>query len=314
MKSADWQVNWAAARVRAPEHGTSWLSDPQRALHCERVGLSAGLAVCQVQGRSEQAMEFEAPGVSQRRAHLQFVAHGRCELLDAEADHRIAPTIPTVFSPPSGSVAWRVGPEERLHVISIDVTESALAHWCDDRDTHTLLFARRRTPPTLDQGGGRSMYAQLCSLLANGTPRGPTWRLACESLVLQVMADTLGRLGAAPAGAGLGAADTRRLRAARELLLDAPAPPVTLLSLAQAVGMPLRRLQRLYQDTYGLPLKHALQQARLDAAHRALLRGDLSIKQIAWQAGFLHPTSFTHAFRARFGIPPSALTSRRVPA
>ncbi|MGV3498868.1 MAG: helix-turn-helix domain-containing protein [Hydrogenophaga sp.] len=312
MNDTTWRVDWRAARARAPHEGASLLRQTRSALRCERIGLTAGLALCQVQGHSEQALTLEAPAVSEPRVHWQFLADGAGRLLDPLGEHDIAPETPMLFAPPSGGVAWQLPRRARVHLMSLDVTASALGHWCDSRQAHELLFGRAQAV-VLDLGHLRSLNAQLRTLLHADHPRGPTWRLQCESLALQLLAEGLGHLGLQAPSPHIGPADRTRLRRARECLLEAPTPPVTMLALAQSVGLPLRRLQRLYEQEHGEPLKQALYRARLEAARRALLEGGASIKQVAWRAGYAHATSFTHAFKAYWGHAPSELTSRRAP-
>lgn len=310
MDDSAWRVDWRAARARAPQEGASLLRQTRSALRCERIGLTAGLALCQVQGHSEQALTLEAPAANEPRVHWQFLADGAGRLLDPQGEHDIAPETPTLFAPPPGGVAWQLPRRARVHLMSLDVTASALVHWCDSRQAHDLLFGRPHAV-ALDLGRLRSLNAQLRTLLHADHPRGPTWRLQCESLALQVLAEGLGHLGLEAPRAHIGPGDRARLHRARECLLEAPAPPVTMLALAQSVGLPLRRLQRLYQQEHGEPLKQALYRARLEAARRALLEGHACIKQVAWRAGYAHATSFTHAFKAYWGYAPSELTSRR---
>jgi len=71
-----------------------------------------------------------------------------------------------------------------------------------------------------------------------------------------------------------------------------------------------RRLNIAYRRAFGTTLFQALLNARLTQAFAQLKAGDRSIKQIAWQAGYDHPTSFTHAFRRRFGVTPRSVRSR----
>jgi len=310
MDEPQWSVDWHDARASAPTAGRSVLRRDRSDLHCERIALTAGLAICQVQGRCDRSMTFAAPVAEEPRAHWQFLADGAARLVDARHAHDLAAGAPTLFSPPPGAVAWQIPARARVHVISVDVTASALAHWCDSRQAHALLFGRR-APVVLESGAPRALYAQLRELTAADGERGALWRLRCETVVLQTLAMGFERLGLGPARAEIGPGDAVRLRRAHECLVDAASPPVTQLALARAVGMPLRRLQRLYRERYGEPLREALHRARFEAARRALLEGTASIKQIASDAGFVHATSFTHAFKAYWGHAPSELTSRR---
>lgn len=311
MNDSAWQFDWPRARVQAPHQGAHLVRHERNELRCERIELGGGLALCQVRARCDQAITFEAPAAQEPRTHWQFLAHGTARLLDARGAHAVAARGFTLFRPPAGAVAWHVPSQTGVHVISLDLTASALQRWCDSPQAHALVFDDRRPPVVLDTGALHALQLQMRALLADEQARGPIWRLHCESLALQALAIGMAQMGLSPMHGSIGPADLRRLQRVRELLHEAPVPPVTLLALAQAVEMPLRRMQVLYAQHFGEPLRDALYRARLEAARRALLDGDLSIKQIAWRAGFSHATSFTHAFRKHWGEAPSALTSRR---
>lgn len=310
MDESSWTIDWTCARARAPHQGRSLLCRDRSEMHCERIALTAGLALCQLQGRCDRPITFTAPPADEPRAHWQFLASGAGQLVEDDGEHDLRVATPTLFTPPVGSVAWRIPGRSSVHVISVDLTASSLAHWCDSRRAHSLVFDARRAPVALESGRERALFAQLLALTAVEGERGPLWRLHCEGLVLQALSAGLERLGLAAPRGEIGPGDLVRLRRARDRLHDS-APPVTLLELARAVDMPLRRLQRLYERRYGEPLREAIHRARLEAARRALLEGGSSIKQVARRAGFLHATSFTHAFKAYWGHPPSELTSRR---
>ncbi|MCU0760604.1 MAG: AraC family transcriptional regulator [Steroidobacteraceae bacterium] len=311
MDDSAWTVDWGNAHASAPPQGRSVLRGGRSELHCERVSLTAGLALCQLEGRCPRPMLFEAPAAGEPRAHLQFLAGGAGRLVDSRGEHDLLPRVPTLFRPPAGGVAWRIAGGGRVDVISVDVTASALRHWCDSAEAHALLFDAGRTPTQFSSGAQRALYSHLRLAVSIERERDAGWRLQAESLALQALATGLERLGLGAVRSGIGAGDAVRLRRARECLEDSPAPPSTMLALAQAVGLPVRRLQRLYECYHGEALREAVYRARLEAARRALLEGGTSVKQVARAAGFLHATSFTHAFKAYWGHAPSALTSRR---
>lgn len=298
-------------RLRAPVDGVRLLHEASRQLRCERFVLFEGLAVCRVEGHCETAMRFEAPGADEARLHLQYLAQGECDFAGTDCNWSLATRAPTLITAPSGQAAWRTLAQPSLHVVSIDVTSAALQRWFDE-STEALL---PRSGPDLlrrvatDRAAG--LLSRLSSMLQTDFSRSALWRLQLESMVLEVLLDCFERGATTHAGRRYSTLERRCLRRVEEILAEDRAPPSTMTALAAAAGLPLRRLQRLYHESTGIGLKAALMEARFRAARDALLRGELSIKQIAWQNGFTHATSFTHAFRKRYGVPPSALTSRR---
>jgi AraC-like DNA-binding protein len=132
-------------------------------------------------------------------------------------------------------------------------------------------------------------------------PYGGTMaRLYQQAKVLELLAhqfDLLGDMGRAvvePLGH-----EQRRIREARErLLADLRAPP-DLETLAAAVGLPPKRLNRGFRLLYGTTV--------FDYLRAALEAGSaLPLKQLAWELGYNQASNFVTAFRRRFGVPPGA--------
>lgn len=89
-----------------------------------------------------------------------------------------------------------------------------------------------------------------------------------------------------------------------EARIDAPEPVAR---TARAVGLSPRRLEMLFQDQLGTsPAAHALG-LRLQAARRMITDTRHPLAEVALRTGFPSPSALSHAFRRRFGQPPSAL-------
>lgn len=86
--------------------------------------------------------------------------------------------------------------------------------------------------------------------------------------------------------------------------IDQPPPRE---AIAQATGLSLRQLERLFADHLGQSLSETAMAIRLDAAAHRLRATDISITAIALDCGFASTAHFSRRFRARFGLPPSAL-------
>ncbi|KQB08598.1 hypothetical protein XV94_13605 [Vibrio metoecus] len=52
---------------------------------------------------------------------------------------------------------------------------------------------------------------------------------------------------------------------------------------------------------------------RLQLARQQLERGLVSITEAAYEAGYLHPSNFTAAFKKAFGISPQAFLEQKQP-
>lgn len=311
LREPDTHRDPQSRRLRAPVEGVRLVHPASARLCCERIVLVEGLAICRVEGRCETGMRFDAPSADESRLHLQYLAQGECEFAGADSSWVLSGRAPTLITAPSGQAAWRTPAQRALHVVSIDVTGVALRRWFAEAAEGLLPHGGRDLLRRVASGRSQGLLQRLSNMLQADFDRGALWRLQLESMVLESLLDCFERRAAASSERRYTTLERRCLRRVREMLAEDLAPPATMTAVAVAVGMPLRRLQRLFRESTGTELKVALAEARFRAARDALLRGDLSIKQIAWQNGFTHATSFTHAFRKRYGMPPSALTSRR---
>ena len=81
---------------------------------------------------------------------------------------------------------------------------------------------------------------------------------------------------------------------------------LTMAALAEHCGVSERTLQKAFSDFRGTtPVAH-VRNVRLDAAHRALQEEEgVGVAQVAKRFGFGSVTTFTLAYRKRFGAPPS---------
>lgn len=89
-----------------------------------------------------------------------------------------------------------------------------------------------------------------------------------------------------------------------EAHVDQPLPRA---ALAQATGLSLRQLDRLFAIHLGQSLSESAMAIRLESAAHRLRTTDSSITSIALDCGFASTAHFSRRFRARFGLAPSAL-------
>jgi AraC family transcriptional regulator len=127
---------------------------------------------------------------------------------------------------------------------------------------------------------------------------------AVEGLILELLALTA-RLRRGPV-IGTERRPPRWLGQARALLHDRYSEHLTVAEVAAAVGVHPVHLTRVFRRHYGTPVGAYLRGLRLDWAAGRLAAADLSIAQIALQAGFYDQSHFTRAFKCRFGLTPLA--------
>lgn len=78
-------------------------------------------------------------------------------------------------------------------------------------------------------------------------------------------------------------------------------------AMASELGASQATLQRLVRKAHHCSLNEFIRNHWLEEARQALLFSNHSISDIAFEAGYVHLSNFTAAFRKRFGYPPSSL-------
>ncbi|WP_370275538.1 GlxA family transcriptional regulator [Salipiger bermudensis] len=118
--------------------------------------------------------------------------------------------------------------------------------------------------------------------------------------------------GARPQRTGLvpGARDPR-LSAALTLMSRHLEEPLSLERIAQDQGVGVRRLEQVFRDGLGQGPGAAYLELRLQGARRMMADTAHPVQEIALRFGFSDQSSFSRAFRRRFGHPPRAMRSAR---
>ena len=98
-----------------------------------------------------------------------------------------------------------------------------------------------------------------------------------------------------------------RIRKARALIAEHYADPeFGVAQLAAMLGLHHNYFSVLYKKETGEPPIRAITEARLAGAAKMLRFTDRGIKEIAFASGFLDELYFSRAFRARYGLAPTA--------
>ncbi len=80
----------------------------------------------------------------------------------------------------------------------------------------------------------------------------------------------------------------------------------TLAEIANELNMSVSTLQRKFKRNYGMTVSLYIKQRRMDLAKKSLLLDNLSIGEVAYQAGYNHTSNFIMAFKKSFNLTPSA--------
>lgn len=95
----------------------------------------------------------------------------------------------------------------------------------------------------------------------------------------------------------------RRLLRARDLIHDRGRPPPSVEELARAAGLSRAHFHRCFRRAFGATPLEVVTATRLDAARRALARGE-SVTEACLAAGYTSLGSFSTLFARRYGAPP----------
>jgi AraC-like DNA-binding protein len=99
----------------------------------------------------------------------------------------------------------------------------------------------------------------------------------------------------------------RPVRQAVEAINANPEQPHTTASLARLAGVSSRTLQEAFRRQLGQTPTRYLRQVRLACVHEELAAGmGTTVTEVANRWGFIHLGRFAAAYRAKYGVPPSA--------
>ncbi len=168
-------------------------------------------------------------------------------------------------------------------------------------------------PALLDLMAPSPAFVGIARQMLNNPYQGPARRLFFEAQVLEGFAELLRRLDGGktePRLSAISSWERSRVFEARDVLASRVADPPSLPELARLVNLPVKRFNRLFQAVFGTTPFAWVRDYRLALARQLLTEESLPIKQVAHRLGYANVHNFTHAFTARFGIPPGALRGR----
>jgi AraC family transcriptional regulator len=98
----------------------------------------------------------------------------------------------------------------------------------------------------------------------------------------------------------------KAMQLAKELLAADLTKQPDLEPIARKCGMPVGRFVRLFRQTTGLPPHRWLRAFRVQRAKELMVKGSLSLAQIAYECGFADQSHFTRVFSAAGNMTPAA--------
>jgi AraC-like DNA-binding protein len=104
--------------------------------------------------------------------------------------------------------------------------------------------------------------------------------------------------------------DVERVHRAYETIVQMPARPHTLQSLATGHGLNRNKLARGFREVFGTTVFDVLQRERLKMSCRLLEDGKLQVGEVARAEGYKDATSFSRSFRRHYGVAPREAPGR----
>ena len=195
----------------------------------------------------------------------------------------------------------------KIDARALENTASALLGRAPDREP--VRFA---TELDLSRGDGLRWWNLLSSirhqwednrLLNNPVVAAPLFQSILAGLLLAAEHQHTEALHAEPARAV-----PATVRLAEDFIEEHLAEPITVVDLAQRVGLSTRALQRGFLTHLGVTPTQYIRTQRLERAHAELIAGDPAhtrVADVALRWGFTHLGRFAHAYQEMFGVHPS---------
>ena len=106
--------------------------------------------------------------------------------------------------------------------------------------------------------------------------------------------------------------NVKRIREAKNILIDKMATPPTLKELSREIGLNEYRLKEGFKNIYGKTVFQFLNDYRLDKARQLLESGKFKVNDAAYQIGYTNPSHFIAAFRKKFGVTPKKYLTGKI--
>lgn len=93
--------------------------------------------------------------------------------------------------------------------------------------------------------------------------------------------------------------------AVKQILLESFRDKITIIQLAQRVGVGEKTLKRAFKNEYQMGIYEFQVKLRMEKAQEYLLGRNKSVKQVAYLVGYKRQSSFTKQFVKTYGIAPT---------
>lgn len=253
--------------------------------------------------------------VEDRDATFLFPRAGSAQILLARNEYRIAEGAGVLVRPHARTTRVRARPDTPYegHVLMLPV--ATLSGLIGDGGTGLVM---EKDVTALHGQAARRLSDYLSFLvtdfggIAGDEPSEQTAR-SINALLRDLIADWIAETAGGIDGLREPAADAQRVRRAIEILRARSDEPISVVDLAQEVGLGVRSLQLAFQNVLGESPRARLTRIRLERARERLLAGDIrdEVTTIALDCGFTHLSRFAGAYLRTYGERPSDTLARR---
>ncbi len=187
----------------------------------------------------------------------------------------------------------RSGDAHLIDLRLIDHPTNPLRQFIDTLGTHRRLPT---DPTAVERAAGQFETIN--------TMRGPARHASLMAVVWELLASIRPPLQPLARNDSIGAPATTdpRIIAAEKFCRNQLSTPLSIDTIAAAVGLSRSQLTRLFMATYGIGPAERVRQLRIELGRRLLVETTLSVKEIAHACGFLQANHFGRVFQRETGL------------
>lgn len=98
--------------------------------------------------------------------------------------------------------------------------------------------------------------------------------------------------------------NVRKIRNAKQIMLDRMTQPPSLQELSDEIGLSLKKLKEGFKQLYGSTVYQFVLDYKMDYARQLLGSGSHNVNEVALQLGYSNSSHFIEAFKKKFGTTP----------
>ncbi|AEI42850.1 helix-turn-helix transcriptional regulator [Paenibacillus mucilaginosus] len=212
-----------------------------------------------------------------------------------------------------GSVQFEFTGNQPYQALSIGIPISTFHHYMEDysgaRNTDFSSLLGRK-PFRLFQESIDPAADVIIRRLTQSVQSCRMKNLELESSVLELLWSAFQSFLFEPKLLRLSTMDKQKLQRARDILLERMANPPSLIELSRMIGLNDNKLKMGFKELYGTTVFGYLREKRLEKAFLLLQQGDLNVMETSLTVGYSNPSSFSEAFRDKYGVNPGHLRRR----